>query len=295
MVTFFSYFLPMSIRSEIESLMLLMEDPDPFVQEQVHLRFQELGEQAVPLLDQIRVESKDKDEKKRIKDVLHQLTFETLKEEFAELLSEGIQNRSQLEKAVLLLARFGNPTLRTSEYVKTLDHFADMIRPNLRYKRNERDKMQILMKFIFEDLNFKGDNKNYHDPANGFIDQVIDRRKGLPIALSLVAMFIARRLQLPIFGVNMPIHFMLTFVGAQEEQLIDPYDQGAEVSYDQCYFFLKKNNVTPRPEHFKMAADIDILTRCIRNLMHSYERSEDAYRVEDLKNLLAMVEQSTAS
>jgi regulator of sirC expression with transglutaminase-like and TPR domain len=285
----------MSIRSEIESLMFLMEDPDPFVQEQVHLRFQELGEQAVPLLDQIRVESKDKDEKKRIKDVLHQLTFETLKEEFAELLSEGIQNRSQLEKAVLLLARFGNPTLRTSEYVKTLDHFADMIRPNLRYKRNERDKMQILMKFIFEDLNFKGDNKNYHDPANGFIDQVIDRRKGLPIALSLVAMFIARRLQLPIFGVNMPIHFMLTFVGAQEEQLIDPYDQGAEVSYDQCYFFLKKNNVTPRPEHFKMAADIDILTRCIRNLMHSYERSEDAYRVEDLKNLLAMVEQSTAS
>ena len=294
MVTFFSYFLPMSIRSEIESLMFLMEDPDPFVQEQVHLRFQELGEQAVPLLDQIRVESKDKDEKKRIKDVLHQLTFETLKEEFAELLSEGIQNRSQLEKAVLLLARFGNPTLRTSEYVKTLDHFADMIRPSLRYKRNERDKMQILMKFIFEDLNFKGDNKNYHDPANGFIDQVIDRRKGLPIALSLVAMFIARRLQLPIFGVNMPIHFMLTFVGAQEEQLIDPYDQGAEVSYDQCYFFLKKNNVTPRPEHFKMAADIDILTRCIRNLMHSYERSEDAYRVEDLKNLLAMVEQSTA-
>jgi regulator of sirC expression with transglutaminase-like and TPR domain len=275
--------------------MFLMEDPDPFVQEQVHLRFQELGEQAVPLLDQIRVESKDKDEKKRIKDVLHQLTFETLKEEFAELLSEGIQNRSQLEKAVLLLARFGNPTLRTREYVKTLDHFADMIRPSLRYKRNERDKMQILMKFIFEDLNFKGDNKNYHDPANGFLDQVIDRRKGLPIALSLVAMFIARRLQLPVFGVNMPIHFMLTFVGAQEEQLIDPYDQGAEVSYDQCYFFLKKNNVTPRPEHFKMAADIDILTRCIRNLMHSYERSEDAHRVEDLKNLLALVEQSTAS
>ena len=285
----------MSTRSEIESLMFLMEDPDPFVQEQVHLRFQELGDQAVPLLDQIRVESKDKDKKKRIREVLHQLTFETLKEEFAELVSEGIQNRGQLEKAVLLLARFGNPTLRTSIYEKTLDHFADMIRPSLRYKRNEREKMQILMKFIFEDLNFKGDNKNYHDPANGFIDQVIERRKGLPISLSLVAMFIARRLDLPVFGVNMPIHFMLTFVGSQEEQLIDPYDQGAEVSYDQCYFFLKKNNVTPRPEHFKMAADVDILTRCIRNLMHSYERSNDPHRVEDLKSLLALIEQSTAS
>jgi len=280
----------MSTRAEIESLMFLMEDPDPFVQEQVQLRFKELGDRAVPLLDQIRVQTKDKVEKKRAKDVLHKLTFSTLKGDFAELLLEGVGNRAQLERAVITLARFGHPTLRESEYVKTLDHFADMIRPSLRYKQSEREKMRILMKFIFEDLNFRGDNKDYHNPANGFIDQVIERRKGLPISLSLVAMFIARRLQLPVFGVNMPIHFMLAFVGEKEEQLIDPYDQGAEVSYDQCYFFLKKNNVTPKPEHFKMASDIDILARCIRNLMHSYERNEEHDRVQELKSLLELVE-----
>ena len=280
----------MSTRAEIESLMFLLEDPDPFVQEQVQLRLMELGDRAVPLLDQIRVQTKDKVEKKRAKDVLHKLTFSTLKGDFAELLLEGVGNRAQLERAVITLARFGHPTLRESEYVKTLDHFADMIRPSLRYKRSEREKMRILMKFIFEDLNFRGDNKDYHNPANGFIDQVIERRKGLPISLSLVAMFIARRLQLPVFGVNMPIHFMLAFVGEKEEQLIDPYDQGAEVSYDQCYFFLKKNNVTPKPEHFKMASDIDILARCIRNLMHSYERNEEHDRVQELKSLLELVE-----
>ena len=280
----------MSTRAEIESLMFLLEDPDPFVQEQVQLRFMELGDRAVPLLDQIRVQTKDKEEKKRAKEVLHKLTFSTLKGDFAELLLEGIGNRAQLERAVFTLARFGHPTLRESEYVKILDHFADMIRPSLRYKRSEREKMRILMKFIFEDLNFRGDNKDYHNPANGFIDQVIERRKGLPISLSLVAMFIARRLQLPVFGVNMPIHFMLAFVGEKEEQLIDPYDQGAEVSYDQCYFFLKKNNVTPKPEHFKMASDIDILARCIRNLMHSYERNEEHDRVQELKSLLGLVE-----
>ncbi len=280
----------MSTRAEIESLMFLLEDPDPFVQEQVQLRFKELGDSAVPLLDQIRVQTKDKEEKKRAKDVLHKLTFSTLKGDFAELLLEGVGNRAQLERAVITLARFGHPTLQESEYVKTLDHFADMIRPNLRYKRSEREKMRFLMKFIFEDLNFRGDNKDYHNPANGFIDQVIERRKGLPISLSLVAMFIARRLQLPIFGVNMPIHFMLAFVGEKEEQLIDPYDQGAEVNYDQCYFFLKKNNVIPKPEHFKMASDIDILARCIRNLMHSYERNEEHDRVQELKSLLGLVE-----
>ena len=280
----------MSTHSEIESLMLLLEDPDPFVQEQVQLRFMELGDRAIPILDQIRVETKNKEEKKRAKDVLYKLTFSSLKEDFAELLLEGVGNRAQLERAVITLARFGNPTLRESEYVKKLDYFADMIRASLRYNRSEREEMQTFMKFIFEDLNFRGDNKDYHNPANGFIDQVIERRKGLPISLSLVAMFIARRLQLPVFGVNMPIHFMLAFVGEKEEQLIDPYDQGAEVSYDQCYFFLKKNNVTPKPDHFKMASDLNILARCIRNLMHSYERKEEYDRVRDLKSLLELVE-----
>ena len=280
----------MSIHSEIESLMLLLGDPDPFVKEQVQLRFMELGDRAIPILDQIRVETKNKEEKKRAKNVLYKLTFTSLKEDFAELLLEGIGNRAQLERAVITLARFGNPTLQESEYVKKLDYFADMIRSSLRYNRSEREEMQTFMKFIFEDLNFRGDNKDYHNPANGLIDQVIERRKGLPISLSLVAMFIARRLQLPVFGVNMPIHFMLAFVGEKEEQLIDPYDQGAEVSYDQCYFFLKKNNVTPKPDHFKMASDLNILARCIRNLMHSYERNEEHDRVRDLKSLLELVE-----
>ena len=142
----------MSTHSEIESLMLLLEDPDPFVQEQVQLRFMELGDRAIPILDQIRVETKDKEEKKRAKDVLYKLTFTSLKEDFAELLLEGVGNRAQLERAVITLARFGNPTLRESEYVKKLDYFADMIRSSLRYNRSEREEMQTFMKFIFEDL-----------------------------------------------------------------------------------------------------------------------------------------------
>ncbi|MEX2362868.1 MAG: transglutaminase-like domain-containing protein, partial [Balneolaceae bacterium] len=125
---------------------------------------------------------------------------------------------------------------------------------------------------------------------NCLLDQVIDRRKGLPISLSLVVMFIARRLEMPFFGINMPIHFMLSFVGDTEELLIDPYDKGAIVTYDQCYFFLKKNNLEPRPEHFQIATNLDIVIRCIRNLMHSYEKTNQPERIEDLKKLLSLAE-----
>tara|TARA_R110000868_G_scaffold259361_16_gene517538 strand:- start:9101 stop:9916 length:816 start_codon:yes stop_codon:yes gene_type:complete len=267
-----------------------MDDPDPFIQESVQSRFIELGENAVPILDEYRLEIKNKEEKHRVGNIIHQLTFETLKTDFHELLEQGIKNREGLEKASFMLARFGNATLREREYSKKLDHFAEMVEPTIRYRLDERRRMKQLVKFVFEDLNFSGDTEDYHNPANCFMDQVINRRRGLPITLSMVVMFLARRLEMPFFGVNMPIHFMLNYISDKEEVLIDPYDNGAIVTYDQCYFFLKKNNIEPKPDHFRIASDLEILIRCIRNLIHSYERKEMPERVEDLKKLLAIAE-----
>ena len=280
----------MTSKSEIESLLILLDDPDPFIQESVKSRLSELGEKAVPLLDEYRLETTSVDEKKLVGDIIHKLTFETLRADFYDVLEKGIKNRKDLEYAVLTLARFGNPTLRIKEYQQKFDHFAEMVEPTIRYRLDERRKMRQLIKFVFEDLNFSGDTEDYHNPANCFMDQVINRRRGLPITLSMVVMFLARRLEMPFFGVNMPIHFMLNYVGEKEEVLIDPYDNGAIVTYDQCYFFLKKNNIEPKPEHFKIASDMEVLIRCIRNLIHSYERKEMPKRVEDLKELLSLAE-----
>ncbi|MAL17992.1 MAG: hypothetical protein CL670_00905 [Balneola sp.] len=280
----------MTSKTEIESLLFLMDDPDPFVQQSVESRLQELGEKAVPLLDEYRSEINGEDAKNRVNDVIHKLTFDNLESDFIDLLENGIKTRKTLETAIFTLARFGNPTLRISEYQKKLDHFAQMIEPQIKYKLDEKRKMKRMLQFIFEDLNFRGDPNNYHAPKNCFLNQVVDRRKGLPISLSLIVMFIARRLEMPFFGINMPIHFMLNYVGDKEELLIDPYDNGAIVTYDQCYFFLKKNNIDPRPEHFQIATNLDVVLRCIRNLIHSYERQEQLERVEDLQKLLNITE-----
>lgn len=278
----------MTSKSEIESLIQLMEDPDPFIQQSVQDRFTELGINAVPILDEFRIETKNQNEKSKIRSIIHQLTFPSLKTDFHEVLEKGVRNRKSLELAVFTLSRFGNPTLRITDFEKQLDHFSTMVEPTIRYRLDERRKMKQLIKFVFEDLNFSGDTEDYHNPANCFIDQVIRRRRGLPISLSMVVMFIARRLEMPFFGINMPIHFMLNYVSEKEEVLIDPYDNGAIVSYDQCYFFLKKNNIEPKPDHFKIATDLEILIRCIRNLIHSYERLEQTTYAEDLKELLQL-------
>ncbi|MEX2457341.1 MAG: transglutaminase-like domain-containing protein [Balneolaceae bacterium] len=280
----------MTDKNEIESLIFLLEDPDPNVQIGVKNRFQELGEQAVPLLDQYRSESIHDSERKTINEIIYNITYGSLLEDFSDLVELGINDRRQLEKAIFLLARFGNPTLRTLEYSKKLDKIAQQIGSDIAYTPSLSEKMHIMLQFIFRDLRFRGDSKNYHDTENAFLDRVIDRRKGLPIILSLIVMFVSRRLDLPFHGVNMPIHFMLMYQTHNQEILIDPFDGGTIVSYDQCYYFLKKNGIEPRPEHLQKADETDILARCIRNLMHSYAKNEQNDKVKDLKNLLNIVE-----
>lgn len=280
----------MTSKTEIESLIYLLDDPDPEVQMGVKRRFEELGENAVPLLDQYRSESVNDSERETVNNIIYNITIGSLFEEFTMLSEQGIDNPRQLEQAVLLLCRFGNPTIRTSEISRKLDNIARQISSDIAYTPSLQEKMQILLQYIFRDLRFRGDSKNYHNPDNAFLDRVIERRKGLPIMLSMLVIFIARRLSLPFYGVNMPIHFMLMYETQNREILIDPFDGGTIVSYDQCYYFLKKNGVEPRPEHLQRSSEREILARAVRNLIHSYTKSNQEQKTDDLRELLRIVE-----
>jgi regulator of sirC expression with transglutaminase-like and TPR domain len=280
----------MITKTEIESLIFLLDDPDPVVQTGVRNRLNELGEDAVPLLDQYRAETVKEGEKEFLNNIIYNITVGAQIEEFSELLDEGIESGKNLERAVLLLSKFATPTLRIEDYSRKLDKIAQQIGADIAYTPSLREKMHIMLQYVFRELRFRGDSKNYHHPDNALLDRVIDRRKGLPIMLSLIVIFLARRLNLPFYGVNMPIHFMLIYQTHDEGVLIDPFDGGTIVTYDQCYYFLKKNGIEPRPDHLKKADEVDILARCIRNLIQSFAKQKQDRKVKDLRELLQLVE-----
>jgi regulator of sirC expression with transglutaminase-like and TPR domain len=190
----------------------------------------------------------------------------------------------------MILSRFDNPALREGEYMRKLDQFASMISGKIQYQPDESRQLHALMDFIFEELNFTGSTVDYYNPENCYLNRVIDRRQGLPISLAMIVLFIGRRLNMPFYGINMPIHFMLKFKGDKEEVLIDPFDNGKVVSYNQCYFFLKQNGVEPKSKHFEITSEVEILARCIRNLIQSYNKLNMDHKVESLKKLLNTVE-----
>lgn len=279
-----------SNKKEIESLIFLLDDPDPEVQTGVQKRFKEIGEHAVPLLDQYRTETVRSSEKESISEIIYQITFNNILDEFSSIVEQGVSNRRQLEYALLTLSKFGNPTLRVQDYQKKLDKLSSHIGSEIAYTPSITEKMQILLQYVFRELRFRGDLTEYHHPDNAYLDRVIDRRKGLPIMLSTVVMFLGRRLNLPFYGVNMPIHFMLIYKTHNQDILIDPFDGGTIVTYNQCCYFLKKNGIEPRQEHLEKADESEILVRCIRNLKHSYAKNGNEQRVAGLQKLLQIAE-----
>lgn len=280
----------MADKAEIESLIYLLDDPDPFVQSEVKNRLFELGENAVPLLDQHKSETADQQERALITEIIQWITYSSVEEDFLEVLENGLDNLAQLERAVFILARFDNPTLRIREYQKKLDRFAHQIATDVRYSLSESQKMHKVLDLVFAELQFKGCTTDYYSPEHAYLHKVIDRRKGQPISLALIVLFIARRLDLPFRGVSMPIHFMLMYETDQQKVFIDPFDHGKMVSYNQCFYFLEQNGITPKSEHFKPSDEPAILARCIRNLINSYERMDQMHKAEGLNKLLQTVE-----
>lgn len=220
-------------KSEIESLVYLLDDPDPFIQSQVRHRLFELGETAVPLLDQQKSRADSEEARDLINNVIQLITFGSVEEVFLDILQGGLNNMKQLEDAVFLLSRFDNPTMRASEYKQKLDRFAEMVADEVRYSLSQTQKMHHVLDFVFNELGFSGSTTDYYDPRNSYLNHVIDRREGMPISLALIVLFIARRLALPFYGINMPIHFMMKYKTDNEEILIDPFDHGKVVTYNQ--------------------------------------------------------------
>ncbi len=276
-------------RNELRAIVALMDDPDTFVQSRVNEQLSLLGEQDVPLLDEIREEISDTSLRNRLSGLIHKLTFPSFEQEFAELMDLGLDSPGSLERIQLMLCRLDNPTLRTDLYKRQLDRMAARLEPSLGAGLTSGEKLETFISFFFKNEYFKGDTEDYTSPDNSYLHKVLQRRKGIPLSLSMVMLFVASRLDMPLYGVNMPIHFLIKYETESTSTFIDPYNGGRIVSLDQCSYFLRKSGIVPKSAHFERALETDMLARTIRNLKISYEKRGCTQRVRELERLLEYV------
>ena len=251
-----------SLTDELRALLHLLDDPDPDVQASVEQRFNELGRDALPPLRALR-DTASPEEKDVIDTLVHDLHLRDVETAWHATLNADAVD---LERGAFLLALYRFPQLDIPAYRAQLDDWADQVRPAVQAETGARRAL-VLSEFVSETLEMTGNRDHYYDPNNSYLNRVMERRVGIPISLSVLVLLLARRLDLPLYGVNMPAHFLVKYAGPGGELYLDPFNDGAIVQKDECVRFLLKAGVRTHPRFLSCAAATDILLRMGRNLL----------------------------
>src|SRR3990172_6601372 len=197
-----------------------------------------------------------------------------------QLFAETVRRRDDeldLGAAALLIAREEYPDLRVEDYIDRLDLLAAELVQRVDLEDGPQGVISVINRCLFDELGFHGDSQDYFDPRNSFLNDVLDRRTGIPISLSVVYMEVARRLGLPVEGVGLPGHFIVKYDTESSPILIDPFDGGPPLSREDSHDRVKAiyGPAAPFRESFLAAATKrQILARILYNLKGIYLRDK---------------------
>lgn len=186
-----------------------------------------------------------------------------------------------LAAAALLIAAEEYPQLGTGPYLRRLDLLAERTRDRLADESAPLVVLQELSRVLFVEEGFRGNTEAYYDPRNSFLNDVLDRRAGIPITLSVVYLEVGWRLGLPLAGVNFPGHFLVRYTGEAMTLLVDPFQNGEIRFADQAQDLLDRvygGTVELRSEFLRPAGKRDILVRILANLKSIYLNTRDDAR-----------------
>ena len=213
---------------------------------------------------------------------------------FAALLSLP-DDAIDLGHASLLIAREEYPDLDIGRYLARLDDMASGIVQRLSGREGATSLIAHLNRFLFEEMGFRGNREEYDDPRNSFLNDVLDRRVGIPITLSTVYLEIGRRIGCRLAGVAFPGHFLVRLIGMEgsPEVLIDPFNRGRFLGESECKALLLESyggKIPFSPALLKRARNREILQRTINNLKWIYEKRRDYHMALRIQQLLLCID-----
>jgi len=220
---------------------------------------------------------------------------QTGRERFAQLVS-GSEEALDLAEAALLIAQEEQPQLDVSAYLHRLEEIAAAVRTRLPESPSPSDIVLNLNIHLFREEGFRGNTSAYYDPANSFLNEVLDRKTGIPITLSVVYIEVARRVGLPLVGVGFPGHFLVKYTGPEGDVILDPFLGGITLDHQQLTHKLQtmygeQNPLLGQiPQLLAPASKKDILVRMLRNLKGIYFQKNDFARALSVIERILLIE-----
>jgi len=272
--------------SQIRALIRLLSDEDERIVRTITGKLITIGPPAVPLLQEAEIEQPEMAD--RIASVLEEIHWSKIEDELIEL-SALPDHSMDLETGAFLVARHAYPTLDTSYYREKLDTMAHEVRARIGCRTSGEETVNALNRYIFAEMGFKGNTKNYYEAENSFLNCVMDRRVGIPISLSVVYLLIGRRLELPLFGIGMPGHFLVKYESDRYKIFIDCFNGGALLTEKNCARFLTEAGYGFDDKYLHPIPTRAILSRMVKNLLAIYSKTHEQVKSSRLAKFMAIL------
>ncbi len=268
---------------ELKALVTLLEDDDNEVIQHVEKQIKSFGTSIIPFLEQEWETQFNPIIQRRIEDLIHYLQFALLQER----LDHWKKNEEgDLLKGIWLLATYQYPDLELEELQKQIDQLYYDAWTEVKDDMAPFDQVRILNSVIFDRFKFRANTKNFHSPGNSMIHTVLETKRGNPISLSSIYLLIAQKLNLPIFGVNLPNLFILTYKSEDIQFYINVFNRGLIFSKEDIDNYIEHLRLSPEDTFYQPCSHLQIVVRYLRNLIVSFDKLGDYHKSDEIKTIL---------
>lgn len=295
-------------KQQIEAMVSLLDDDDREVSSLVYERLAAMDRDVLPQLERIISEEAYETVQGQIGEVISEIRLQGQAEAFE---SWAATRSHDLFEGVFLLSRYRYPGLKRQELLNQIDELKLDAWLDFHNQLSSLEKIDILNHVFFDKYKIRGDNETYFSPSNSYLNTVLERRRGIPISLSVLYSLVAQRLNMPVFGVNMPHHFILAYMDDSNQRekykfqernqlqnpgtgevlfYINPFEKGSVFTRANIDSFLSRSNITPKASHYQPCDNISIVLRMLRNLIFAYDRLQDRLRMQELRTLYQALE-----
>ena len=272
--------------SDLNALVPLL-DTDLEVKNHVRERIISLGTEIIPYLEKKWENSFNPEIQKEIEILVHDLQFSLVKRRLEEWKNSEDQD---LLTGLWIINTYQYPDLEFEKLNAEMHQIYFDVWTAFRNDLEPYDQIRIINNVLFNTLRFGANTKNFHSPGNSMLSTVLDTKKGNPISLCAIYMLVAKKLGLPIYGVNLPNLFVLTYKTDELTFYVNAFNKGLVFSRKDIHNYLNHLKIEPKEEYFEPTDNLQIIMRSLRNLGNSFDKLGEAEKVDEIKEMLAILE-----
>ena len=282
----------MSEISKIHALIKLLDEPDETAFGLIRDQILSIGTDAIDPLEIALENTFDPLVQERIQSIVRKLNQENLYVDFVNWLNLGSDD---LLKGFILVSKTQYPSLDEEDIIIRIEQLKMDIWIELHENLTALENVKVLNHVIFDLHHFDGNKSDMKAPQNSYINTFLDSHKGSPLSLGMLFIILSQKLGLPVYGVNLPQHFILAYLtdtGLQNPNeddvlfYINPFNKGAVFTRREIDLFIRQMKLKPEKSYFTPCTNREIIRRLINNLIYSYNQYGYPDKIEELENLL---------